>query len=482
MRTRHAVVLAVLVALAGCGAGYVENTPPQWGTETKTPTAASTTDGAAGAPGDPAGDRLGWENGRWANETLQLDRSDGLNETERDAVVNRAMARVEQVRRLEFKQDVPVELVSREEFQSGGSREYPDSLRQFDNAKFEALFLVDEDTDSLAVQQSNRGSSVAGFYVPSQDRIVVIYGGETPDLPGEGTLAHELVHALQDQHFDLGSITASTRDGQNANNGLIEGDANLVQDRYGANCGAAWSCLDAPAGGSGGGGDLHVGVYVLSFFPYSDGPGFVDYYQKRGGWERVNEMYADPPASAEQVIHPEKYAVDRDRPTDIRLADRTSDGWTRLRPEGRADAAVLGQSGIATMFAYTLYDTENEEQSVVGPEEFLNRKDGEIDRSDPFNYGFAAAAGWDGDRLHVYTKDDETAYVWKTAWDSPAEAEEFAAAYRDLLRHYGADRVAPGVYRIDSGPYADTFRVSRDSETVTVVNAPTRSALADVRS
>ena len=478
MRPRLAVVLALLVVLAGCSAGYAGD--PGAAPTTGTPDTAANGPPASDPP-DPTTDTLAWENGYWANETLTLDRSDGLNGTERDAVVSRAMARVERTRGLEFEQDVPVELVSREEFQQGGSRDYGTAFRRFDNAKFEALFLVGEGTDSLATQSANRGSSVAGFYAPGQGRIVVIYGGETPDLPGEGTLAHELVHALQDQHFGLGSITASTREGSNANKGLVEGDANLVQDRYMANCGAAWRCLPAPEGSSGGGsdGDFHVGVYVLNFFPYSDGPGFVDYYRQRGGWARGNELYAEPPASTEQVIHPRKYAVEPDPPTDVRLGDTARNGWTRVRPDGRDDAAVLGQSAIVSMFAYTLYD-DYDESAVVAPDAFLNRKDGKLDRSDPFDYAIDYADGWDGDRLHVYTRDGETAYVWKTTWDSPAEAREFADGYRELLRHWGGERVRDGVYRIDDGPFADSFRLVVDGDTVTVVNAPSTPALGDV--
>jgi len=481
MRSRHAVLVALLVALAGCSAGYVGDTS-SGDAATPDATAGTPADGQATAPTDPETDTLGWEGGYWANETISLDRSDGLNETERDAVVARSMARVERVRRLEFTEEVPVELVSRAEYRNNtGGYERGAAFRAFDNAKFEALFLVGEDTDSLAVQSTNRGSSVAGFYVPGERRIVVIYSGDTPDLPGEATLSHELTHALQDQHFDLTSITASTREESNANNGLIEGDANLVRDRYMANCGDGWSCLSPPESDSeGGGGDFHLGIYILNFFPYSDGPGFVNYYQQRSGWEQVNAMYSEPPASTEQVITPAKYAVDPDPPTTVRIGDAATNGWERVRPERRDDAASLGQSAIVAMFAYTLYDDYNGERSVVRRDAFLNLQDGEVDRSDPFDYGIDYADGWDGDRMHVYQKDGETAYVWKITWDSPDEASEFATGYRALLDHWGATEVRDGVYRIDNGPYVDSFRLIVDGDTVTIVNAPSTAALDDV--
>jgi len=42
-----------------------------------------------------------------------------------------------------------------------------------------------------------------------------------------------------------------------------------------------------------------------------------------------------------------------------------------------------------------------------------------------------AAAGWDGDRLTAYRGPaGETGIVWMSRWDSPADAREFATAYK----------------------------------------------------
>ncbi|WP_255151483.1 Hvo_1808 family surface protein [Halorarius halobius] len=505
MRPLAAVCLVVLVGLAGCSVGYTGPAAPPDATDTpaSTPEATPATPDAtvtptpAGAvsPPDPETDTLGWESGRWANETLAITRSDGLNESERRAVVDRAMARVELVRGLEFRERVPVEVVTRAEYRNSSlatSGEVAPAFRRFDNAKFEAMFLVGEENDSLAVQSQNRGSSVAGFYSPRNDTIVIISEQDPPDLPGERTLGHELVHALQDQYYNLSTYRAPTRMAYNGQNGLIEGDANLVQRRYEQRCSEEWDCLAAPAGGGGGGSDFHLGIYILNFFPYSDGPGFVGYYEKRGGWERVNELYDRPPASDEQVIYPPKYG--EDAPTDAAFADETSEGWSRVRPEprrptsARPDYASLGQSGLTAMFAYTLYDPENRSGTVVAPGEFLNTDGGQVNRTDPFNYDLAYTSGWDGDRLHVYRKGDRTGYVWRIEWDDASEAREFAGGYERLLAHYGGEPVAVGdgtagsttVYRIPDGPYADAFRVTVEGDTVTIVNAPTTDALSAV--
>ncbi|NHX37237.1 MULTISPECIES: Hvo_1808 family surface protein [Halolamina] len=442
------------------------------------------------APPDPETDRLGWEDGYWHNESIAVDQSDGITQDELDATIARAKARVEVIRGVEFDMDVPVEIVPRSEFaNSSGNVSYSDAFRRFDNTKFEALFLIGEGEGSLDVQQANRGASVAGYYSPAADAIVLVTDNESSLQVDELTLGHELVHAMQDQEFDLANFTSQTRDGANANSGLIEGDANLVQYRYEERCGegGAWNgtCLRPDGGDGGGASPPNMGVYFLNYQPYSDGPAFVAEQKRQGGWEQVNELYDAPPESAEQVIHPDRYGTDP--PTEVELADEHADGWERVRPERRTDYAEVGQSGVAAMFAYPLYAEEGDVQryarDVVGPNAWLNYTDsGEVSRFDPLNYGFDAAAGWDGDRMHFYRSDDgETGYVWRLVWDSDAEATEFRGAYESLLAYWGAERVGEDTYRIADGSFADAFHVTVAGDTVTIVNAPSVDSLSEVR-
>jgi len=512
MRTLPAVALALVLVLAGCSTGLSPTATPgstpepePTGTDvpTETDTRASTPTEPPGTEtatptgsfdfADPPEDRLGWEAGYWYNESLPITPEDGLNETELNATVARSMARVEFIRETEFDRSFPVRIVNRTTYReryAGGNPNYTAAFRAFDNAKFEALFLVGEDRDALAVQNDNRGSNVLGFYSPARDEIVVVSESATPTLSSEFTLAQELAHALQDQEYNLTSYRAPTRDAYNGQNGLIEGDANLVEARYREQCAGAWSCLDVSTNSSAGGGEIHLGVYFVNFFPYSDGPGFIESRYRQGGWAAVDELYADVPASAEQVIYPDRYS--RDEPTNVSLADTNSGGWERVRPDPprsgslRPAYATLGQSALSAMFAYTLYDDYNR-SGVIGPREWLNvDADGDVNASDPLNYDLAATNGWDGDRLHVYSNPgagpNESAYVWRLVWDDASEAREFAESYRQLLSHWGGTRVAgsPNHYRIDSGPFADSFYIDVEGDTVTVVNAPTESDLGEV--
>ena len=482
-----AVVIVVLAGVAPVAAAVPADTAPVASTDDPE---ATTQVGNESDPPDPESDRIGWENGYWHNESIAVNQSDGLTQAELNATIARSMARVEVIRGLEFDSTVPVEIISRSEFAGSGNASYGDAFRAFDNGKFEALFMIGEDNDSLAVQQANRGATVGGYYSPSADSIVLVAENESSLQVDELTLGHELVHAIQDQEFDLTNFTSRTRDGNNANDGLIEGDANYVQYRYQQRCGegGVWngSCLRPDtSGGGGGGGPANFGAYFLNYQPYSDGPAFIAAQKADGGWAAVNDLYDAPPASAEQVIHPDRY--DSDPPTEVELADEHGDGWERVRPESRLDYAEVGQAGVGAMFAYPLYADDGNVRSyannVVGPNTWLNYTDsGAVSSFDPLNYGFDAAAGWDGDRMHFYRNaDGESGYVWRLVWDSDAEATEFRGAYESLLAYWGGEQVSENTYRISDGTFADAFHVSVEGDTVTIVNAPSVESLSEVR-
>jgi hypothetical protein len=474
-RSLPAVLLCtVLLVLAGCQAPGATSGSPGAGVA-GSPTADLGVEGSA--PADPSSDRLGWENGYWHNESLDITTNDGLNESERAAVIARSMARVEHVRGLEFEESVPVEVISRDEYRQQAGGEPGESLRRFDNAKFESLFLVGEDQDSIAVQNRNRGESVLGYYSSRRGAIVIVSDAETPTI-SERTLGHELVNALQDQQFGLGG-DARTRDAVQGQNGIIEGDAVATTQEYSAKCGQEWECLAAQPSA---GGDRHFGINFMLFFPYSDGPGLVNDLRDRGGWTTVNDAYDDYPDSAVEVTYPDRYP--EWEPRDVRLQDRTSNDWEHVRPSSdrnRPDYAVPGPSAIAASMAYTLADDYNE-SSVVDRQDIINyRDDGSIDRADPYNYDLPATDGWRGGRMHVYSDGDELAYVWRTNWESRSDAREFARAWEGVIQHWGGTETDDGTWVIaEDSPFTDAIRITVDGNRVTVVNAPSESELSEV--
>jgi hypothetical protein len=463
---RLPVLLAVVVVLAGCGGAVgpeptATETPERTGTSTSTSTATPTPTPAHLDFADPAADRLGWEAGYWYDESLDVNATDGLNASEREAVVARTMARVERLRGLEFESAVPVTVVDRETYLADENV----TATAFEEVVWEALLLVGEDRSVEAVFESFYGASVQGSYVPSEDRIVVVSDAARPTLDRR-TLAHELVHALQDQHF--GSVfdgrEGLTRDEWVARQGLIEGDAGYVEDLYERQCEDEWACLPRPPTGPGASLDDDMGVYVAAYQPYSDGPAFVHRLRERGDWAAVDAAYADPPTSSAQVIHPDRYPNWSAR--DVRIPDRSGANWTRF------DRSPPGTTvGEASLFA-TVW-------ANGGTETFHLQRPTRPHRA--YNYTHPTTDGWVGDRLVPYHNGTETGYVLRTEWATTGDAAAFAIAYRDLLRtRRGAERRAGDVLVVPAGPYADAFRVTRNGTTVTVVNAPTVEALDGV--
>ena len=437
-RTLLAVCLAVLLVLAGCSTGPLEG----------------------GEREDPASDRLGWEDGHWYDDSVDVTFDDGLNETERRRVVARTMARVERIRGEEFERRVPVEVITREEYRErrGDSATDPDSeFNRWNDQVWEALFIVGENESVAETLDTVFGSSVQGFYSPSRDEIVIVSNSETPTID-RATLSHELVHALQDQQFGLGR-SPETQDAQLAEDGLVEGDANVVEREYGERCRSGeWNCLERPESGGGGGGDpFNQGLFTTVFAPYAAGPGFVGDLKERGGWAAVNDAYDQYPTSTEQIIHPERYPDDQ--PARITVNDRSAADWERFDVDPEYD--TVGEASIYAMF-------------------WANDRLGDTDR---YDYSHPYSTGWDGDRVVPYESDGEYGYVWRSEWDSPAEAREFLDAYRGLLDSRDAEDRGEGVYVIpESDPYGDAFRVSRSGATVTIVNAPSVGDLDDVHS
>ncbi|MFB6129611.1 MAG: Hvo_1808 family surface protein, partial [Salinigranum sp.] len=323
--------------------------------------------------------------------------------------------------------------------------------------------LVGEDRNASDVLANLYGGSVQGYYSPARDSIVVVSDAKRPSID-RGTLAHELVHALQDQHFGM-PPSGKTQDAQLAHDGLVEGDARYVEQLYQQRCSAGWQCVPNPPGGSGGS-SIDMGVFVTVYTPYSEGPTLVDRLRQRGGWAAVNAAYDDPPASTEQVLHPRRYPGEKPVPVDV--PDRSGPSWSRFDVHPQAD--TVGEASLFATFWANGVVAHSHLYQHAGP-------------YSAYNYTASVTNGWAGDAVVPYrSADGEYGYVFRTKWDTTADAREFTRTYANalLVKHLDARQVSANTYVVDSGPFADAFRVVRDGETVTVVNAPTVEQLDGV--
>ncbi|MFC6768018.1 Hvo_1808 family surface protein [Natrinema soli] len=422
-------------------------------------------------PGSPDGfdtDRELGHVGDYAHDDVfEFDASDGLTEAQLEAVKYRSMARIEVVRGLKYDRDVDLEVMSRAEYRDRRSNG-TGNASAFSNELWRGAFLVDGETDVNRAFDDLYGNSIQGYYV--NGRIVIITDDTDEIRINRRALVHELTHALQDQRFGI-ARESETIDGIRAENGLLEGEASVVPDRYDRRCGDEWQCLPAVQPRTAGGETLadrpfNAGLFLSIYAPYAEGPPFVTDLSERGGWDAVAAAHEDPPRSTAQLIHPERYPGTD--PVDVSIADRSSDEWRPITDGG--DGEIRTETiGEATLFA-TLWANGVIDRPLT---------EGATDRSQ-YDYSHPATAGWAGDSIHVYQQTDEsgqTGHVWRLAWESRADATEFADAYRQLLANRGAEQVdtaGNGVYRISDGdPFEGAYRVSVTGETVEITGAPT---------
>lgn len=291
--------------------------------------------------------------------------------------------------------------------------------------------MMPEGTDLATLAAGFTAATATGVYSPLDKSVLLVeasrgksssaHAGASPssaDTVDESLLAHEFTHALQDQHFDLLKLLTAkpfSFDRTEAAFAVVEGDAMNVQRR--TERGAAWSRLtpeDAARLE-----DARFAAYRSEFgalfpplltetfiFRYRDGARLVETARRKGGARAVDELFARPPASSEQVLHPEKYFAD-EAPREINFDEGrfASSGWNV------ATSTPLGELGVRGLLLKS-----------------LNRKDAE-----------RAASGWGGDRAYLFTRGmSDTLFVWATAWDTGVDAQEFFRAYNVLMRARGA--------------------------------------------
>jgi hypothetical protein len=318
-------------------------------------------------------------------------------------------AEVEDLRGLEQSAPMTRTLMTRDELASyledEFAQEYPAEEIADDVLVLAAFDFVSRDLDLLRVLLDLYSSEVLGLYDDELNTFYVITSGEF-DLRNRLTYAHEFVHGLQDQNLGLDDFVDEDRlndDEFLARLALVEGDATLAMRQYLLAHLSELSAdeLQALAGGEGQDNQeaLNAAPPIIRetfAFPYIYGLDFVSLLQEEG-WPVVDAVYADPPQSTEQILHPEKY-LSRDEPeimTLPRLTDTLGTGWRLV------EAETLGE------FQTNLYLAQQVDQATAG----------------------LASQGWDGDQYAVYAQDSALVLAFATVWDTVADREEFVSAY-----------------------------------------------------
>jgi hypothetical protein len=404
------------------------------------------------------------------------------------AQVRSLMATISALRKLEFEREVPVTVESPEDIRAESMEDLqePEAQEALEamRATLRAFQLAPPGADVGAAYADIMKESLGGYYSSDERRLVLVEhqgamstAGLQPNSEEAMTAAHELVHALQDQNFDLWNMLnreLMDDDVDLALGALVEGDASLAMLEY-TNPGS-WRALEPlqradlvemMSGETVLDADSALGrapriLRESLLFPYGHGLAFVAGLHETGGWARIDQAFAQPPLSSEQILHPERYTADTpDWPIRLELPDLAplyGEGWRAVEEN------TFGEAGIRSVLRDHLPHGSSREQR-------------------------AAAGGWGGDRYVVLRgpSDDAWSGVWLTTWDSADDAREFLAIARDEVASLAGSALAHrgGAWQATNG--RGTWSVSQSgNDVLLLLGAPApvapdlRSALAQV--
>jgi hypothetical protein len=242
-----------------------------------------------------------------------------VGEDELRAVVDEISVFVEQERGLAFREDVTVELAADDEFEARLLEDFEEDADELERTDvlMTAFGLIDPGVDLVVAMRELLGGGVVGFYDAETEELVVRGTSLSPYV--RTTIAHELVHALDDQHFELDRPEYEDADDEVGFgfSAVAEGNARRVEDAYTETFSdeeqAAATAEELAIGA-----DIDVtGIPFVLFelleSPYSDGLEFVRAVLEDGGQEALDRAFSEPPRTSEQVVDPESYLAGDER-------------------------------------------------------------------------------------------------------------------------------------------------------------------------
>jgi hypothetical protein len=386
LRPGRLVGLCLLVAVAACGSSSTTPTPapsPTSAPSTPAPTATSTPT-VRPTP----------------NASVDL------------ATYAQIEAEVEQIRQLTAKKTVTPTLLDEQGVKDWMTQANEKTLDHaalaLESRLFVDLGLLPMGSSLEQLELDLNSGQAIGFYDPSSGGLYLLSEGGTVGPEQKLTFSHEFTHALQDQNFGLDKLAIDTPDQGDrdlARTALPEGDASLAMTQWAQ---AHMSLVDLLAISVGAGTQaqqqqLNDAPAILRedlLFPYVQGLAFVESVYVSGGWPSVDKLYANPPNSTSQILHPDLYK------------------------KGVQPVAVTlpAPASLGSAWNLAFQDTLGELQLRVWLE-------GEHPTAAQSSSAANAVSAWGGDRVGLYDGPNGAwAVVLQTEWRSAPGAASFTAA------------------------------------------------------
>jgi len=323
------------------------------------------------------------------------------------------------VRELSPPQNIPLKVVTLNWVEENWGRKFAEESSgelRVEEEIYKALFLIPQNLSLVEVMVEQSGATMAAVW---EGDLYVVREHFNPfnKLSAERTLAHEIMHMMQEKHFK--DPEARFHDELQAWAALIEGDASFTADKYIEEETGRPTISDSPAFLSSSNKPsvathlpavkMPESLVELWLFRYRYGESFVSALYRLGGWEKVNAAYVRPPLTTEQILHPEKYL------------------------EG--ESFVLVDSILLDSSDWSLVKTER-----FG-EHFIRVM---LSRHIPRDDAVRAAEGWHGDNFTYYKKEENHLFTWKIVWDSERDSVEFFDSFVQMMDAVDARQILLG--------------------------------------
>jgi hypothetical protein len=343
-----------------------------------------------------------------------------------DEIALNSQTQIEKTRALHFPEPVRRKTISREDFaaflQERMARDLPPEKLEGVETTLKIFGLIPEATSLRETLLRQHQEGTAAFYDFETHTLHLLEG--TPPAQLQQVMLHELVHALQDQRFDLGKILTAEREQGNTDRlealrAVCEGEATLVQIGFDPTAAATGSPDPAAA--------LRTRMEeslknqeILPYFKqqilfrYAQGTRFVQDIVREKGWEAMETLYREPRLSTTHILEPFTYLRPESarRPEPIRMPPAPA-GYRPLH------TGTLGALDTLLVLKQFLPATPVVPNLITG---------------------------WIQDNYTVYQNQSTKTpcLVWKTVWESSETAGTFLKTYVELLwKKYPGSRSHP---------------------------------------
>lgn len=258
---------------------------------------------------------------------------------------------------------------------------------------YHAIGILGSDVSLQEANEALAEGVIGGYYDPATGELYVRGGSTTPLV--RAIIAHELVHALDDQWFDLDRTEYDDRDDEIGFGfrAVVEGNARRIENAYRATFTSAEQA-EARSEEIGLSGGLDLSLVSLAFLeiqlsPYQDGSDLVGALLAAGGQPTLDAAIEDPPSTSEAVLYPSTLGQQR----------------TEVAPPP-ADGTVIEDGVFGAVVVRSLLSP------VVGQAGARQ-----------------AAQGWGGDWFVAWNDADRTCVRVDLVGDTQKDTDELAAGF-----------------------------------------------------